>query len=74
MDLRFNYDHIRQQIADADFGPHLNAWRTLVRDIRHGMNMQIDRIEELEKQKDDINIKIAECRSKIKETANQWEI
>ena len=73
MDLRFNYDHIRTQIDNADFG-YLDEKSLLVQDIKRDMHMQIDIILELEKQKIEIENKIKARRLKLKEIAKKWDI
>jgi hypothetical protein len=73
MDLRFNYDHIRQQIDDADFGDLLND-SLLVKDIKRDMHSHIDVILELEKQKKELDRKIYRRRMMLKKLAKKWEV
>ena len=73
MDLRFNYDNIRRQIDNADWG-YLDEKSLLVQDIKRDMNMQIDIILELEEQKIEIENKIKSRRLKLKEIAEKWDI
>ena len=73
MDLRFNYDHIRRQIDEADIAG-LDPKSLLVRDIKRRMHQEIDAIEELEEQKKNIEVAIQLHRMALKKEAERWEI
>jgi hypothetical protein len=73
MDLRFNYEHIRQQIDSADFDP-LDNDSLIVKDIKQRMHSHIDAIEELEEEKKEINTQINLRRLMLKDLADSWEI
>ena len=73
MDLRFNYDHIRRQIDEADimgFDPE----STLVKHIKQDMYFHIDAILELEEQRRNIDRLIKKHRKELKDTASKWDI
>ena len=73
MDLRFSYERIRDEISRADF-EFLDSSSQLVKDIKARMHGHVDRIEELEKQKKDIDRCIKAERMMLKDLAESWDV
>jgi len=73
MDLRFNYEKIRDEINRADFG-YIDSESALAKDVKRRLHEHIDMILDLEKEKQQIDSLIQEQRAVLKKEAEKWGI
>ena len=73
MDLRFNYNTLRDQI-DNNNSDLIGDDSLFASDIRNEGHGYIDMIEEFERQKEALDKKIFDYRMKLKEWAKKWEV
>ena len=73
MDLRYNNERLRCEIDRATFGVLDNDSQT-VKDLKAMMHGHVNKVEEYEDQKKELNRKIKCERAMLKDLAISWDV